>query len=76
MTCSGPWSCCGLSLDDFDFCKGWCFISEGDVWLVGLGGRTNLWPLVWNGFDGIEALLVVEEDMEASVISLYLEFGV
>jgi hypothetical protein len=54
-----------------------CKVSEGDTWSVGLEGyNTDLWPLVWNGFDAVEPLFVVEEDVEGSTNSLYLELGV
>jgi len=71
VACSPSASCCGI-LDVFDFCverRFFCKACESDSWSAGVCGSIDLWPLVWNGFDAIETLFVVVEDVDGSAIS-------
>ena len=77
MQCSTSASRCEVTLDPLDLCVGRAFLcetSEGDSCSVGLSGNTDLWLLVWNGFNDAEAPFVVVGDVDNSVVSLCLEF--
>jgi uncharacterized UBP type Zn finger protein len=67
VACSPSASRCGI-LDVFDFCverRFFCKACESDSWSVGVCGSM---PLVWNGFDAIETLFVVVEDVDGFMI--------